>query len=188
MVTLVLSLPLLPILPLRPTFLVLGLTPFLLTHPTTQQLLPLIVNAVRKMHATSLQRIVDNDRLDDIVWSAPLKEVELWENERWALGSGTSTNAADAGWGKINLKRGERKGWSRRRDGWSDAEALSGTLDGDVQSVLFLFPLLFRLLYYSGSSNLTFTLEPGWHFVTTEDWRFDVAGSWVPNVGADRGE
>ena len=142
-ITLILSLPLLPLLPLRPTFLILGLTPFILTHPTMQQLLPLIVDTVRRMHATSLQRIIDNDRLDDIVWPAPLKEVELWENERWTLGAGTSTNAADAGWSKSNLKRGERKGWSRRRDGWSDADALRGSLDGDVRSVpsVFLFSI-----------------------------------------------
>ncbi|KIM28714.1 hypothetical protein M408DRAFT_329177 [Serendipita vermifera MAFF 305830] len=167
LVTLLLSLPLLPLIPLRPTFLILGLTPFVLTHPTTQQLLPLILSAMRKLHAISLQRIIDNDRLDDVAWSAPLKDVELWENERWATGAGTSTNPADAGWSKSNLKRGERKGWSRRRDGWSDADALSGSLDGDVR-------------------NLTFTLEPGWHFVNTEDWRSDIAGSWVPHIGADQ--
>ena len=40
----------------------------------------------------------------------------------------------------------------------------------------------------SGSSNLTFTLEPGWHFVSTEDWRPDLPGSWVSAVGADKGE
>ncbi|KAG8757293.1 hypothetical protein FRC14_002176 [Serendipita sp. 396] len=39
-----------------------------------------------------------------------------------------------------------------------------------------------------GSSNLTFTLEPGWHFVNTEDWRSDMTGSWVPDVGADQGK
>lgn len=129
-VTLVLSLPILPLIPLRPIFLVVGLMPFILTHPTTQQLLPLILSAVRKMHFTSLQRIIDNDRLDDAVWAAPLQEVDLWENERWGLGAG-----ADAGWSKANLKRGERNGWSRRRDGWSDANALTGSLDGDVRSV-----------------------------------------------------
>jgi hypothetical protein len=136
----VLSLPLLPLLPLRPIFLVVGLTPFILTHPTTQQLLPLILSAIRRIHVTFLQRIIDNDRLDDVAWSAPLQEVDLWENERWSLGVGTGSNPADAGWSKANLKRDERKGWSRRRDGWSDAEVLSGSLDGDVRSVPYLLP------------------------------------------------
>ena len=34
------------------------------------------------------------------------------------------------------------------------------------------------------SSNLTFELEPGWAFVTTEDWRADTEGEWS-GVGAD---
>jgi hypothetical protein len=29
------------------------------------------------------------------------------------------------------------------------------------------------------SSNLTFSLTPGWAFVETEGWRPDVQGSWV---------
>ena len=29
------------------------------------------------------------------------------------------------------------------------------------------------------SSNLTFTLEPGWAFVETEDWRKDLEASWT---------
>lgn len=138
-VTLVLSLPLLPLLPLRPIFLVVGLAPFILTHPTTQQLLPPVVAAIQEMHVTTIHRIIDNDRMDDVVWSAPLKEVELWENERWSVGAGSGSGTTDAGWSKSNLKRGERKGWSRRRDGWSDAEALTGSLDGDVRSVFHSF-------------------------------------------------
>ncbi|KAG8805646.1 hypothetical protein FRC17_005407 [Serendipita sp. 399] len=164
-----LVLPVLPFLPLRPIFLVIGLAPFILTHPTTQRVIPTILDASRKIYYTTVQRIIDNDRLDDVVWSAPLKDVELWENERWSTATaGQSTSSGDPGWNKSNLKRGERKGWSRRRDGWSEANELGGVLDGDIRS------------------NLTFTLEPGWHFVNTEDWRADMVGSWVPGVGADQ--
>ncbi|PPQ99656.1 hypothetical protein CVT26_009190 [Gymnopilus dilepis] len=33
---------------------------------------------------TLLQRIIDDDRLTDDVWNAEMREVQLWENERWA--------------------------------------------------------------------------------------------------------
>ncbi|KAF8632034.1 hypothetical protein AX15_002080 [Amanita polypyramis BW_CC] len=33
---------------------------------------------------TLIQRIIDNDRLPDACWNADLREVELWENERYA--------------------------------------------------------------------------------------------------------
>ena len=37
------------------------------------------------------------------------------------------------------------------------------------------------------SSNLTFTLEPGWAFVETEDWRKDLEASWS-TVESDDGK
>ncbi|CAE6464020.1 unnamed protein product [Rhizoctonia solani] len=78
-------------------------------------------------------------------------EVELFENERWAAGSG---------WKAANLRTGERRGFTRGRDGWSA---------GDVKG----------LEYGNVSSNLTFDLSPGWRFVETEDWRVDWVGSWI---------
>ncbi|KAK1224884.1 hypothetical protein PQX77_012196 [Marasmius sp. AFHP31] len=73
-----------------------------------------------------------------------------------------ATNGApnSAGWGKNNLKTGERAAWTRGRDGWSGVGA-----DGSV------------------SSNLTFALSPGWNFVGTEDWRADLEGRWAEDVG-----
>ena len=38
---------------------------------------------------------------------------------------------------------------------------------------------------FRNSSNLTFSLAPGWLFVETEDWRPDLEGTWISNVGAD---
>lgn len=82
-------------------------------------------------------------------------EVELFENERWGAGSG---------WKTANLRTGERRGFTRGRDGWS-ASDMKG-------------------LEYGSVSNLTFELSPGWRFVETEDWRVDWVGSWIA-CGAD---
>ncbi|KAF8604205.1 hypothetical protein BDV93DRAFT_544203 [Ceratobasidium sp. AG-I] len=87
---------------------------------------------------------------------ARMLEVELFENERWAAG---------AGWKAAHLRAGERRGFTRGRDGWSA---------GDVKG----------LEYGNVSSNLTFDLSPGWSFVETEDWRIDWVGSWLA-CGAD---
>ena len=35
------------------------------------------------------------------------------------------------------------------------------------------------------SSNLTFSLSPGWLFVETEEWRPDLQGSWIGQELAD---
>ncbi|KIK79992.1 hypothetical protein PAXRUDRAFT_833805 [Paxillus rubicundulus Ve08.2h10] len=132
----------------------------------------------------ALRRLVDDDTLEDGVWAACMGEVELWENERWIGGGGTgrrsslvfgdadaqgrdecaegeSDNAAGTGigtergtWSKANLRVGERAGWTRGRDGWSG-------VGGEV------------------SSNLTFSLSPGWTFVETEGWRPDLEASWA---------
>ena len=32
---------------------------------------------------TIVQRVVDNDRLTDVYWRSEMREVELWENERY---------------------------------------------------------------------------------------------------------
>ena len=32
---------------------------------------------------TFLQRVMDNDRLSDSCWNSEMREVELWENERF---------------------------------------------------------------------------------------------------------
>lgn len=178
--------PLLPLIPLRPTFLVIGLLPFAITHPISQRILPTILKAGRGIYLEQFQRITDNDRLDDATWGAPKKEVELWENERWASSTGGNGGTGTAGWSKGNLKPGERKAWTRRRDGWSEVQAKPGWTDTDVRSVedyqsIDISPIR------SVSSNLTFTLESGWAFIDSEDWRPDILGSWV-EAGADDGE
>ena len=142
--TLVILIPIVNIVPLRVTCLFLGLFPFFLTHPFTRStLLPLLYITLRPYFTrirTLVTRVVDDDRLEDKHWITEMQEVELWENGRWSPpNNGTmgpteaDSTVLTAGWGKANLKHGERKGWTRGKDGWS-AVAEDGS--GDVRSVL----------------------------------------------------
>ncbi|KAI0953550.1 hypothetical protein AcW1_007738 [Taiwanofungus camphoratus] len=174
LVSFILLIPIVNILPLRMTFLVFGLSPLFLTHPFTRlTLYPVVLTRVRpliKSFRVQLTRAVDNDRLEDKHWQTEMREVELYENERWSPSASTSSSSEDiasldAGWGKAYLKPGERKAWTRGRDGWS---GVSDDGSGDV-------------------SNLTFSLSSGWFFVETEDWRPDLESTWIAPVGADDG-
>jgi hypothetical protein len=74
----------------------IGLSPFFLTHPFTQlKLFPLFWNLVirpcRKALVSKSTRFIDDDNLEDKHWRAEVREVELWENERW------SSNPKDKG-------------------------------------------------------------------------------------------
>ena len=77
-------------------------------------------------------RWVDNDRLEDKHWRSELREVELWENERFGGAGGDDGALPDAGWNKANLRAVERKAWTRGRDGWS---GVADDGSGDVRSV-----------------------------------------------------
>nr|VWO97103.1 Aspartyl proteinase [Ganoderma boninense] len=162
--------PLVNMIPIRATCLVIGLLPFFVTHPFTQHtLLPILQSSgviLNSLHERAL-RFIDDDKLEDKHWRTELREVELWENERWIRGASSASDdlsKAEGTWAKNNLKLGERKAWTRGRDGWS---GVGDDGSGEV------------------SSNLTFSLSPGWFFVETEDWRPDLGGSWVPPDGAD---
>ncbi|KAG8936400.1 hypothetical protein FRC02_002624 [Tulasnella sp. 418] len=142
--------PIIGMIPLRPVFLVLGLTPFVLTHPYVLPTLPALIKPFLPKLRTGLRRVVDDDQLLEKHWAAPMKEVAVWENERWN---------PSTGWTSTNLRVGERKPWTRGQDGWSGT--VEGTpFDGHV------------------SSNLSFALPPGWKFVETEDWNVDLVGNW----------
>ncbi|KAH9983320.1 integral peroxisomal membrane peroxin-domain-containing protein [Russula compacta] len=157
LLTTILALPFLSLIPLRPLFLVGGLAPFAFSHPLVQRTLTQLLPNLPLHHwRACLTRLIDNDRLKDRHWQSELREVELFENERWLPVEGIA-------WSKANLKSGERVAWTRGRDGWS---AVTTDGSGDV------------------SSNLTFLLEPGWAFVETEDWRADVEAKWS-EVGSD---
>ncbi|KAI9443349.1 integral peroxisomal membrane peroxin-domain-containing protein [Lactarius indigo] len=155
----ILALPFLSFVPLRPLFLIGGLVPFAVTHPFIQRTFSLIFSTLPLRYCRArLVRLIDNDGLKDRHWQSELREVELFENERWIPGEGT-------GWSKTNLKTGERVAWTRGRDGWS---GITADGSGDV-------------------SNLTFLLEPGWLFVETEDWRADIEAKWSQGGADDSG-
>ncbi|KAG6879301.1 hypothetical protein C0992_003718 [Termitomyces sp. T32_za158] len=135
---------------------------------------------------TIFERIRDNDRLDDTCWHAEMREVELFENERYipsrsrpatnpvhspthppdrptsptlvssfsgvpppvitsqghrfslpptplGLTSAAPPDPADPGWGKMNLRIGERRGWTRGQDGWGGVRSRSRTGSGASQ-------------------------------------------------------
>ncbi|KAH9480863.1 hypothetical protein JR316_0007465 [Psilocybe cubensis] len=128
-----------------------------------------------------VQRIIDDDRLTDECWNSEMREVQLWENERYGdssilLGASSSSSSSSMflppqkGWSKLNLRPGERGAWTRGQDGWSgsggggSANADGGTVEVGVGGEV--------------SSNLTFSLAPGWRFVETEDWRKDLKCEW----------
>ncbi|KAF8341147.1 hypothetical protein F5887DRAFT_976939 [Amanita rubescens] len=142
---------------------------------------------------TILQRVVDDDRLTDVCWQSEMREVELWENERYvgppsesitisstlerrssfasltsSIGSSPQRTRIIArvrgSWSKANLKPSERGPWTRRRDGWNGSSG-GDSLEEEGQV----------------NSTLTFPLAPGWAFVPTEDWRKDVVAEWALN-------
>ena len=167
-VTLLFSIPIVYLIPFRLAALVLGLLPFFFTHPFTQStLLPavstIVVPPYWKAAFSWFYRLLDDDNLEDKHWRAELRQVEVFENERWSPhsreASGSTTSAIGglsgsgfigapplsaydsagggksgrSGWGKPNLKSGERKAWTRGRDGWSGVAE-----GGDVRSVFYL--------------------------------------------------
>ena len=169
-VTLLFSVPLVYLIPLRLAVLVLGLLPFFFTHPFTRStLLPAFnisfISPFWKTAFSWFHRVLDDDKLGDKHWRAELRHIEVFENERWnphsretsgpaaspigslssssfigssQLGAYDSTGAGGgkhdrSGWGKSNLKSGERKAWTRGRDGWSGVAE-----GGDIRSVFFL--------------------------------------------------
>lgn len=127
-------------------------------------------------------------------------------------GPSSSPAAPQRGWSKQNLRAGERTGWTRGQDGGAGGGGSAVDGVGQVRSVSFPLytphvrrcaaPFSFvgyestltpchaapRLthLYLDYSSNLTFSLAPGWAFVETEDWRKDVQCAWAP-CGGDPG-
>jgi hypothetical protein len=108
-VSLVALIPILHIIPVRMILLILGIMPFLLAHPKIH---PVVVHLLHVFPTQRLQRIIDDDNLTDACWRGEIKEVELWENERWAGGKVMP-------WSKAALKGKERSAWTRGRDGWN---------------------------------------------------------------------
>ena len=138
LVTILILIPIVSLLPMRVTVLIFGLAPFLLTHPFTKNAILSVAlfssHPYLKHIRTRITRYIDNDRLEDKHWNTEMREVELWENERWLakpVGGGDDNAQHNGGWNKANLKLGERRPWTRGRDGWS---AIAEDGSGDVRS------------------------------------------------------
>lgn len=116
MIVLTLSIPL--VIPIRIIFLLTGLAPLVLSHPHVQPLAIYIYKANEKHLVTLWRKFRDDSCLSEHHWQHGLREVELWENERW--------DKERRLWGKAP----ERKRWTRGADGWSPV-----TGEGSVRSV-----------------------------------------------------
>ncbi|CAK5267429.1 unnamed protein product [Mycena citricolor] len=179
----------LPSFPVRTVALLAGILPFAFTHPLVQTHLPAIIafmhthadaspvlsrlrqwawrahsggSALPRSWSALAVRVLDDANLTDQCWVADMREVELWENERYGTASGDGVHPE---WSKANLRDSERAAWTRGRDGWSGLGGQGGV-----------------------NSNLTFTLDHGWSFVLTEDWRPDLEASWVRTSHASDGD
>jgi len=106
--------------PVKIIFLTAGLGPIILSHPYIFPLLPLVLSSNEKVFLTRWRAFRDDDRLSETCWHSELREVELWENERWEKEKRV--------WGKD----AERHRWTRGADGWSP---LSG--EGQVSNLTF---------------------------------------------------
>ena len=97
----------LPLIPIRAVALFVGLTPLVLTHPVIRaHVVPPAQALTRsKILRTWLGRKIDNDRLEDKHWNTEMKDVELWENERWNSSLDSEGTTGDGGWGKIYLNQ-----------------------------------------------------------------------------------
>ncbi|KAL4081033.1 integral peroxisomal membrane peroxin-domain-containing protein [Scleroderma citrinum] len=152
------------ILPLRLFSFLTGAGAICTLHPNVRT--RTLLNKRRYLHfrispktaRAAFRRVVDNDRLSDKAWPAPMCTVELWENERWEPAeecvSKSKQKVPQGTWSKTHLRPSERVPWTRGQDGWSG-------VGGEI------------------SSNLTFSLSPGWAFIETEGWRADLEGVWV---------
>ncbi|KAJ7880070.1 hypothetical protein B0H14DRAFT_2708467 [Mycena olivaceomarginata] len=133
----------LPAFPVRTVCLFLGITPFRGGSAASS----------RSWKSLGV-RLIDDANLADACWVAEMREVELFENERFG-----GVDEAHKEWSKANLRDGERTGWTRGRDGWSGVGGHGGQQP-------HLLP------------------RPRWAFVTTEDWRADLEAQWAYDARA----
>ncbi|KAG8881467.1 hypothetical protein FRB98_004306 [Tulasnella sp. 332] len=154
LISLLLLIPFVELVPLRPLFLTLGLGPFFLTHPTTRRNLYPFLFRFKPHSQLLLRRIIDDDQMSERHWRSERSQVAIWENERWT---------AEKGWKAGNLRGAagrERKPWTKDVGGWSGLEGVPGApFDGNVREVKLALP-------------------HGCSFVETENWSVDLMANW----------
>lgn len=133
-----------PYIPLRPILLIAGEGAFLAGHPWVAPAISGLQRSIAQERAQNprglparelerwekrsremrrrAQQWIDEDRLDDEVWEKGWRDVEMFENERF-VDPKKASSAAVPGWSAHNLTFGERKPFTKAKDGWS-AEAL----------------------------------------------------------------
>ncbi|KAG2344389.1 hypothetical protein BDR05DRAFT_999152 [Suillus weaverae] len=156
-------LPVLPLIPLCVLFFVLGVFPFIWTHPVMQaRILPLlkaggnastiltgITSSKYAAMKIRLRRWIDDDTLYDKHWGAEMWEHKNTKDNLDAMGSGFDV------WDEFRSALLVCGSWDVEKD----------TLEAaGVEWAV---------------NNLTFSLAPGCEFVETEGWRLDALGSWV---------
>jgi hypothetical protein len=107
-----------PFFPTRLAFFLVGAVPLAITHPNVLPFVLAWLNdaKTRRDIESFAQTFVDDDNLTDQTWSSPLREVELYENERWDdLARVPAVPGGKGGWSKDKL--GDRPPWTRARDG-----------------------------------------------------------------------
>ncbi|KAF8322741.1 hypothetical protein DL93DRAFT_2071698 [Clavulina sp. PMI_390] len=159
-------------LPLQLFTLIAGVGAFTLTHPLVRhhlfdkdgilqqsRIIPIVIQEGRSL-------VNDSSLSEEHITAAELREVFIFQNERWSWPSSAQTSSAGgsiiaAGWkGGVNsLKASDRGAWTRGADG--------------------------SVTVGESSSHLVVQLDPGWAFVETEQWEPDFLARWAP-TGADR--
>jgi hypothetical protein len=121
-----------PYLPYRFILLVAGEGAFILNHPWTDPVVKKLMGKIgegkegRKLKESNrkalamLNEWIKMDQLPDDVWTRGWREVEVYENERFAQEKGAKAKEGEGRWSGHNLRYGERKvsPAARQRQGW----------------------------------------------------------------------
>ncbi|KAM6488964.1 hypothetical protein JOM56_015600 [Amanita muscaria] len=160
-----------------------------------------------------IERLIDNNQLPDECWISEMRQVELWENERYVGplpavetgGQGLATKPSYSSFSSVgsvgslgsfgSLKSlgsigstGARKGtWSKANLRPTDRAGWTRWRDGwngvNATNSTAATDGQDMCEEYAGVDRLTFPLAPGWSFVDTEDWRKDISAEWALALG-----
>ncbi|KAG9307898.1 hypothetical protein JVU11DRAFT_12973 [Chiua virens] len=176
------------------SFSLLPFPTYITPHPSPSRTHTFTLTFTPRDVYLSLRRLIDDDRLEDTVWRAPVAHVELWENERWVQDAGERKRRKSTLPVVLEGENGESLGGEDDAASTTSTGTVTGpgdakgTMVGGTWSKGNLKPNE-RVGWTRGRdgwygvggevSNLTFSLSPGWAFVESESWRPDLNGSWV---------
>jgi hypothetical protein len=128
-----------PFIPIRPILLLVGEGAFIANHPWVK---PAVLGLTKTLQEektacktplgrtlyqlevknreqmAALRQWYEEDGLDDTVWEKGWRDVEMYQNERFA----DANAASGTGWSAHNLRFGERKAFTKGSDGWTAQE------------------------------------------------------------------